>query len=220
MQRAAQLNVLFATACAPAVLLALTLLRDRPVLGCLLASAALAYFAFRWTCYLIPLLAPRHQRAGLVGKDINKKGTDAGDVPVPESLGLAPGVVCLVCLALTHMLHTLQVWFKQCTAEECHGHCACQFDVLAVLQPVCALCCWMVFALSRLHCLLLHALVCTGTAHYAAQSASQSAPAPVPACRSYHACMPRWVKERTRPPASTAPMLTPGQMTSQPPWRP
>ena len=32
-----------------------------------------------------------------VGLDINKKGTEAGEKMVPESLGLAPGVVFLVC---------------------------------------------------------------------------------------------------------------------------
>ena len=34
----------------------------------------------------------------LTGLDINKKGTEAGEKKIPESLGLAPGVVFLVRL--------------------------------------------------------------------------------------------------------------------------
>jgi len=53
-------------------------------------------------------------RAGLVGKDINKKGTEAGERPVPESLGLAPGVVCIACLAVIQLIHTGQVVPRLC----------------------------------------------------------------------------------------------------------
>ncbi len=35
-------------------------------------------------------------RKGLFGMDLNKKGTPAGLVKVPEALGLVPGIVYLV----------------------------------------------------------------------------------------------------------------------------
>lgn len=45
--------------------------------------------------YVPPLL-----QAGLFGMDINKKGSKEGEKKVPESLGLAAGVVFLVSLLL------------------------------------------------------------------------------------------------------------------------
>ena len=43
--------------------------------------AGIAWLGYRWTAYLVPLLAPRHTKAGLVGNDINKRGTKAGEKP-------------------------------------------------------------------------------------------------------------------------------------------
>lgn len=74
-----------------------------------MSTALVSLVGYRWTLYIIPKLEPRHIRAGLVGKDINKKGTEAGERPVPESLGLAPGVVCLACLAVIQLIHTGRV---------------------------------------------------------------------------------------------------------------
>lgn len=106
--RDTQLRVLLlATLAAP--LLALTVIRkDVHSVLSLAVAAAVALCGYRWTCYLIPLLAPRHAKAGLVGKDINKRGTDAGERPVPEALGLAPGVVTLVCLTAIQALHRVR----------------------------------------------------------------------------------------------------------------
>lgn len=42
-------------------------------------------------------------KAGLVGKDINKRGTPAGDVPIPESLGLIPATFYIIVLCLLHI---------------------------------------------------------------------------------------------------------------------
>jgi UDP-N-acetylglucosamine--dolichyl-phosphate N-acetylglucosaminephosphotransferase len=91
-------------------------------------AAWISYVAFRWTRYLIPLLAPRHQKAGLVGKDINKKGTDAGETPVPESLGLAPGVMCLVALAVIHLCHSLKLVPRLCGLLRITAHSASEVD--------------------------------------------------------------------------------------------
>lgn len=35
-------------------------------------------------------------KAGLFGKDINKKGTDAGEVLIPESLGIVPATIFII----------------------------------------------------------------------------------------------------------------------------
>ena len=61
-----------------------------------LVSAAVSVLGFFATKAVIPLIKARTLRAGLSGKDINKKGSEAGDKDIPESLGLAPGVVFLV----------------------------------------------------------------------------------------------------------------------------
>lgn len=88
---------------------ACAMLRSWHSLISLALTAIISFVGYRWTLYIIPKLEPRHVRAGLVGKDINKKGTEAGERPVPESLGLAPGVVCLACLAVNQLVHTGQV---------------------------------------------------------------------------------------------------------------
>lgn len=103
---------------------------ERHVQTSLLVSAAVSLIAF-YTCKrLIPIVgrytlkvrrsrvcsaptchpsaaptASPFAQAGLYGMDINKKGTEAGEKKVPESLGLAVGVVYLVCIALFQLLH-------------------------------------------------------------------------------------------------------------------
>ena len=62
----------------------------------ILVSAAVSMLGFFATKAVIPLIKTRTLRAGLHGKDINKKGSESGEKNIPESLGLAPGVVFLV----------------------------------------------------------------------------------------------------------------------------
>lgn len=45
------------------------------------------------------------QKRGICGKDLNKKGTAAGEVPIPESAGLAVGCVFLLCVICFEFLH-------------------------------------------------------------------------------------------------------------------
>ncbi|ETO30405.1 hypothetical protein RFI_06714, partial [Reticulomyxa filosa] len=52
--------------------------------------------AFFLTVWAIPILA-KYTIKKLYGKDINKKGTPEGEVPIPESLGIACGIVYLSC---------------------------------------------------------------------------------------------------------------------------
>eukprot|EP00892_Ulva_mutabilis_P003340 jgi/Ulvmu1/1378/UM011_0106.1 len=113
MSRSNQLAVLGAVGIIP-TLVAYTLLRSWHTLLSLMFTALVSLVGYRWTLYIIPKLEPRHVRAGLVGKDINKKGTEAGERPVPESLGLAPGVVCLACLAVIQLIHTGRVVPRLC----------------------------------------------------------------------------------------------------------
>ncbi len=55
--------------------------------------------AFLFTLRLVPLVAAKTLARGLSGLDINKRGTPAGAVPVPEATGLAPGAAFL-CAAI------------------------------------------------------------------------------------------------------------------------
>lgn len=70
-------------------------------------SALVSFLGMRVTARIIPVLKASTLRAGLSGKDINKRGTEAGEKPIPESLGLAPGIVFLVCIILFQHLHYL-----------------------------------------------------------------------------------------------------------------
>ena len=74
-----------------------------------LVSALVSLLAFAATKRLIPVLQRRTLKAGLSGKDINKKGTEAGEKPIPESLGLACGLVFLVVMVLSQQLHYYNV---------------------------------------------------------------------------------------------------------------
>lgn len=51
----------------------------------------------------ITLMRPLFERAGMGGKDINKKGTPLGDVLVPEPLGLIPAAVYILVLCALHL---------------------------------------------------------------------------------------------------------------------
>lgn len=62
----------------------------------LLISAFVSFLGFLATKAVIPTVKAATLRAGLFGMDINKKGSKAGEKKVPESLGLASGVVFLV----------------------------------------------------------------------------------------------------------------------------
>jgi hypothetical protein len=62
----------------------------------ILVSAVVSALGFLATKAIIPMIKARTLRAGLSGKDINKKGSEAGEKDIPESVGLAPGLVFLV----------------------------------------------------------------------------------------------------------------------------
>lgn len=97
------------------VIAASTLLRSGYMVLSISLAACVAVAGYNITVYLVPKLEGRLQKAGLFGKDINKRGTDAGERPVPESLGLAPGVVSLGCLAIIQLFQTTGVVPWACT---------------------------------------------------------------------------------------------------------
>lgn len=71
----------------------------------ILVGAFISVAGFFATRYLIPPVASKTAARGICGKDLNKKGTPAGDIPIPESAGLAPGCIFLLCLICTEVLH-------------------------------------------------------------------------------------------------------------------
>ena len=88
---------LLALAClAPSVLVLLAWIADERTRYSILTSAAVSALGFALTLRLIPLTKAYTLKAGLSGLDINKKGSREGQKKVPESLGLASGVVFLV----------------------------------------------------------------------------------------------------------------------------
>ncbi|KAF7149342.1 hypothetical protein RHSIM_Rhsim03G0031000 [Rhododendron simsii] len=66
----------------------------------ILISAAVSSAGFFLTLAMIPVASRYVLRRNLFGYDINKKGTPQGSVKVPESLGIAVGIVFLVLAIL------------------------------------------------------------------------------------------------------------------------
>ena len=95
MQPRAYLYALAAVWLAPSAVAFLRIDDDR-VRYSILLSALVSYLGFLATKAAIPVVKAATLRAGLFGLDINKKGSKAGDKKIPESLGLASGVVFLV----------------------------------------------------------------------------------------------------------------------------
>ena len=89
------MNVFAALAFVPCALAFLNI-KDERTRYSVAVSAAVSALGFLGTVALIPLVRRRTLRAGLSGKDINKRGSEAGEKDIPEALGLAPGVVFLV----------------------------------------------------------------------------------------------------------------------------
>lgn len=56
--------------------------------------------AFAMTVWLIPIVANYTLKKGMYGMDINKRGTPGGEVKIPESLGIACGIVYLTAGAV------------------------------------------------------------------------------------------------------------------------
>lgn len=75
----------------------------------IVVNALVSAVGFLATRYLLPKVARKTQARGICGKDLNKKGTPAGEIPIPESAGLAPGCVFLLCVTCFQLLHYYNV---------------------------------------------------------------------------------------------------------------
>lgn len=68
-------------------------------------SACVSIAGFLATKWLIPVVASKTLKRGICGKDLLKKGTPAGETPIPESCGLAPAAVFLLCIICFELIH-------------------------------------------------------------------------------------------------------------------
>lgn len=88
----------------------------------ILASAIVAFLGFLGTRWLIPHAAAKLQKRGICGKDLNKAGTPAGEVPVPEAAGLATGCCFLLCVIAFQLIHAYD-GKSQLHGETCVASC-------------------------------------------------------------------------------------------------
>jgi UDP-N-acetylglucosamine--dolichyl-phosphate N-acetylglucosaminephosphotransferase len=100
--------VLFGALCLLPTLLVLPSLNARGATRHLVGTvAAVSVLAYAATVYLVRVVTLATLRRGMFGYDINKKGTPAGSVRVPEAAGLAPGCVYLASLTVLQCAHLL-----------------------------------------------------------------------------------------------------------------
>lgn len=105
MGRALQLGVLAVLGFAGPAYVAATQIADGRTQQLLAACALVSVAGFFVTRYLVPAVAGKTASRGICGKDLNKRGTPAGDVPIPEAAGLAPGCAFLLCIICFELLH-------------------------------------------------------------------------------------------------------------------
>lgn len=74
------------------------LLRRVSLVTCVSAAA------FAVVCHFVEAMIPLFLKAGCAGKDINKRGTSRGDVPVPEPMGLISAMVYVLVLCVLHLI--------------------------------------------------------------------------------------------------------------------
>jgi UDP-N-acetylglucosamine--dolichyl-phosphate N-acetylglucosaminephosphotransferase len=100
----------------------LSSIQDQKTQRSLVLAAAVAAVGFLATRWLVPLVAQKTLARGICGKDINKRGIPAGDTPIPESTGLAPACVLLVCLIALELIHYYDVnSLLRCVTHGFHG---------------------------------------------------------------------------------------------------
>ncbi|WIA19561.1 hypothetical protein OEZ85_005503 [Tetradesmus obliquus] len=80
-------------------------IQDQKTFRSILFSALVSIAGFAATKWLLPVVARKTLARGICGKDLNKKGTPAGETPIPESAGLAPAAVFLLCIICFELIH-------------------------------------------------------------------------------------------------------------------
>jgi UDP-N-acetylglucosamine--dolichyl-phosphate N-acetylglucosaminephosphotransferase len=88
---------------------AFTQIQDTRTRQLISASAIVSLVGFLATQWLIPKVAAKTASRGICGKDLNKRGTPAGEIPIPEAAGLAVGCVFLLCIICFEHLHYYDV---------------------------------------------------------------------------------------------------------------
>ncbi|WIA39837.1 hypothetical protein OEZ86_013287 [Tetradesmus obliquus] len=84
-------------------------IQDQKTFRSILFSALVSIAGFAATKWLLPVVARKTLARGICGKDLNKKGTPAGDTPIPESAGLAPAAVFLLCIICFELIHYFDI---------------------------------------------------------------------------------------------------------------
>lgn len=82
---------------------------DQKTFRTLLLSVLVSIASCAATRALIPAVAAKTLRRGIAGKDLNKRGTPAGETPIPEAAGLAPAAVFLTAIVLFELGHYYDV---------------------------------------------------------------------------------------------------------------
>jgi UDP-N-acetylglucosamine--dolichyl-phosphate N-acetylglucosaminephosphotransferase len=80
-------------------------IEDQRTFRSVLISAVVSIAGFLATRWLLPFVAQKTLARGICGKDLNKQGTPGADTPIPESAGLAPACVFLLCIICFELLH-------------------------------------------------------------------------------------------------------------------
>ncbi|KAG5555792.1 hypothetical protein RHGRI_006436 [Rhododendron griersonianum] len=99
----------------------------------ILINAAVSSAGFFLTLALIPVASRYLLRRNLFGYDINKKGTPQGSVKVPESLGIAVGIVFLV-LAILFQYFNFTADSIVSTPPYCFLNCERKFSAKQLLS--------------------------------------------------------------------------------------
>ncbi|GAX76522.1 hypothetical protein CEUSTIGMA_g3968.t1 [Chlamydomonas eustigma] len=119
MKRSLQLTVLTIASFATPACIFFLKIKDENVYALISTCSTIACIGFLITSWLIPKVGVKTLARGICGKDLNKKGTPAGEIPVPESGGLAVGCVFLLCVICFEFLHYYDV--KNIVSWVCNG---------------------------------------------------------------------------------------------------
>lgn len=74
------------------------------LLSRVLTVGIIAAACFFLVNHFIAVIVPLFVKRGMTGKDINKRGSPAGDIPIPEPLGLIPATVYILVLCALHLV--------------------------------------------------------------------------------------------------------------------
>lgn len=91
---------------------------QRSIALCLIAPLGVSILGYVATLRLTPIVATATLTNGLHGRDVNKAGTEAGNIDIPEAVGLAPAGVYLACIVILQLYSSYCNW---CSRER-HPH--------------------------------------------------------------------------------------------------